>query len=122
MSANILTHYNSSLPITLAADASAYGVGSVTSHDGFRHQIAFASWTLTKTECNYAQLQKEALALVFRVKNSTNTSMAAILTLLRITDCSKQFWDHKKVFHHSFAKMGSSAISLPVRHSLQVHK
>ena len=32
ISASVLTHYDPALPITLAADASAYGVGAVISH------------------------------------------------------------------------------------------
>ena len=70
-SACVLTQYNPELPITLAADASAYGVGTVISHvfpDGSEHPLAFASRTLTPSECNYAQLEKEALSLIFGVK------------------------------------------------------
>ena len=71
VSTTVLTHYNRALPLRLAADASAYGVGAVISHilpNGQEKPIAFASRTLTVSEKNYAQLEKEALALVFGVK------------------------------------------------------
>ena len=63
-SACVLIHYNPEVPITLAADASAYGVWTVISHvfpDGSEHPLAFTSCTLTPSERNYAQLEKEVL-------------------------------------------------------------
>ena len=70
-SATVLAHYNPGLPLRLAADASAYGIGAVISHvceDGTERPVAYASRTLTESEKNYAQLEKEALSLVFGVR------------------------------------------------------
>ena len=70
-SATVLAHYDPRLPLRLAADASSYGVGAVISHvfpDGSERPIAYASRSLTTTEKSYAQLEKEALSLVFGVR------------------------------------------------------
>ena len=71
VSSRVLAHYDPTLPLKLAADASAYGVGAVISHvmpNGEERPIAFASRTLQPSERNYAQLEKEALALIFGIK------------------------------------------------------
>ena len=70
-SENVLCHYNPSLPIRLASDASAYGLGAVLSHvykDGTERPIAFASRSLLKTERGYSQIDKEALGIYWSVQ------------------------------------------------------
>ena len=67
----VLTHYDPDLPLRLATDASPYGIGAVLSHimpTGEERPLAFASRTLSKAEQGYAQIDREALGIVFGVK------------------------------------------------------
>ena len=69
--APILVHYDPTLPLCLAGDASAYGVGAVLSHqfpDESERPIAYASRTLNPSERNNAQVEKEALSLIFGLR------------------------------------------------------
>ena len=71
MAGRVLVPYDEKRKLILACDASPYGVGAVISHvmdDGEEHPIAFASRTLTKSERNYSQIEKEALAIIFGVR------------------------------------------------------
>ncbi|KAL5475243.1 hypothetical protein EMCRGX_G027319 [Ephydatia muelleri] len=65
-SETVLTHFKPALAVTLACDASPYGLGAVLSHvlpDGTEQPIAYASRTLSSAEKNYSQIDKEALAV-----------------------------------------------------------
>lgn len=69
--APVLAHYSLKAPIRLACDASTSGIGATLStvdDDGTERPITFASRTLSPAEQRYAQIDKEALSLVFGVK------------------------------------------------------
>ncbi|XP_063691270.1 uncharacterized protein LOC134823666 [Bolinopsis microptera] len=67
----VLTFYNPKLPLKLDTDASIGGIGAVLSHimlNGDERPIEFISRTLSPAERNYAQVDKEALAIVWAIK------------------------------------------------------
>ena len=74
-SSRVLVHYNPEPPIVVSSDASSCGIGSVLSHrlqDGSDKPIEYASWSLSDCEKKYAQLEKEALALIFGIAKFHN--------------------------------------------------
>lgn len=69
-SERLLVHFDPSLPVLLATDASPYEVGATLSHrysDGSERPIQFASQTLSEVQQRYSQIDREALAVVFGV-------------------------------------------------------
>ena len=115
--APVLAHYDTTLPLTLAADASQYGVGAVISHtmaDGTERPIAYASRTLNKAQRNYAQVEKEALSLVFGVSKFHQYLYGRKFTLIT---------DHKPLTTilgriPPLAALGTSPCSVHLRHCI----
>ena len=65
-SSSLLVHYDSTLPLRLATDASAYGI--IAHHAGwFGTPYLVRVMHADPADRNYAQLEKEALALVFGI-------------------------------------------------------
>ncbi|XP_049513828.1 uncharacterized protein K02A2.6-like [Dermacentor silvarum] len=60
--APVLAFFNPKKPFVLSVDASQLGVGAVLMQDG--RPIAFSSRSLTEAQQNYAQIEKEMLAIV----------------------------------------------------------
>ena len=62
-SPGLLKFYDPMMPVKLQVDACKSGLGAVSAQGG--SPIAYASRSLTETDCNYAQIEKELLAVAF---------------------------------------------------------
>lgn len=73
-SERVLIPYDPGLPIVLTSDASPVGIAAVLSHiiDGQERPVAYVSRSLTASERNYSQLDREALAIIFAVTRFYN--------------------------------------------------
>ena len=98
ISSHVLIHYDPTLPVSLAADDTAYGVEAVISHtlpDGTESPIAFASCTLSASDFNYAQIEKEALSIVLGLSGFVPICMGGG-SLCWPTSHSTPFWDPRR--------------------------
>ncbi len=81
----LLVHFNPTLPINLACDASQYGIRGVLAHkmpDGTERPIGYVPRTLNDAEKNYAQLEKEGLSLIFGIKKFYSYLLGHSFTLV----------------------------------------
>ena len=100
-SEQVLMCYDPALPVWLACDASPTGIGAVLSPVkpcGSERPVAFASWSLTKTEHKYAQIDKEALSIMWGWNGSMYTSMRGSLCSLQTTSPSLPFSTQRREF------------------------
>ncbi|XP_047986521.1 uncharacterized protein K02A2.6-like [Leguminivora glycinivorella] len=70
-SSDTLVHYDIKKKLILSCDASQFGLGAVLEHemtDGSIRPVMFASRTMNAHERNYAQIDKEAAAIIFGLK------------------------------------------------------
>ena len=61
-----MVYYDVKKPITLEVDTSMKGLGAALVQE--EKPVAFASKTLTKTQANYSNIEREMLALVHGVE------------------------------------------------------
>ena len=98
-----MAHYDPSLSLCLAGDASAYGIGVVISQmfpNGDERPIAYASRTLSSSEKNYAQLEREALSLIYGVQKFHQYLYGCPFVLYTDHKPLTSILNPKKVYHH----------------------
>ena len=98
----VLIPFDPKRKLVLACDASPYGLGAVLPHvmdDGSERPIAYACRTLTKSERNYSQIEKEALGIIFKLGNFTGTSTDRSLGYILTTNLWWPSLHQTKTFH-----------------------
>ena len=66
----LLRLFDPKLPVTIQADSSSTGLGACIMQNS--QPVAYASRSLTPTEVNYAQIEKELLAILFAAEKFSN--------------------------------------------------
>lgn len=87
--APVLTFFDPTKRIMVSTNASKNGIGAVLLQAAGEHwkPVAYASKSMTETECRYAQIEKECLWLVFGLQGpNTNPQLRIWPTILHGRD------------------------------------
>ena len=95
--APVLKYYNVKEEVTIQCDASEKGLGATLLQNG--QPVSFASRALTKTEQNYAQIEKECLAIVYSCEKFDQFIQGRKVTVL--TDHKPLVPIFKKAIHNA---------------------
>ena len=84
----VLKYFDPRATPTLQCDASMHGLGACLMQDG--HPVAYASRSLTATEVQYVQIEKELLAIVLEMEKFEITRVVGKCWLNLTTSLWKQ--------------------------------
>ena len=122
----LVAHYDPKQELVLTCDASPYGVRAVLSHEtaeGQDRPIAYASRSLTPAERKYAQIDKEALAIVFGVKRFNQYLLGHRFSILADHRPLEHLFKHNRVTSSlASARMQRWALLLGAYNYVTVYK
>ena len=84
-SPEVVVHYSTNKPLVLICDASLYSVGAVLAHrmeDGSERPIVYHSRSLSDSEKNYAQIDREALAIILGLTKFNQYIWGRLVTIV----------------------------------------
>ena len=111
----LLVHFDPAAEVILTCDASPSGVGGVLQErdsDGKVKPVAFVSRSLNKAEKHYAQIEREALSIVFSAENLLHFLLGRHFTLETDHKPLLVFGEHKGIPEMASARIKRWAMKL----------